>query len=95
MTMIYTNTLDEAERLAFAAEEMGEAIHMIGKTLRHGFDSSHADYNNVSNRELIAHEIGHVLAAIDLLIASDIKSTTVQLSRERKHETVKQYFHWQ
>jgi hypothetical protein len=85
----------QIERLALVSEEMGEVIQVIGKTLRHGFDSSHPDYGNETNRNLLEHEIGHVLYAVDLLINHDISATNVQLSQELKREKVKPFLHYQ
>lgn len=83
------------ERLAFAAEELAEACQMIGKSLRHGLDSSHRDYGNVSNADLLASELGHVLAAIDLLIANaDVSHARVAMARIEKIAKVKRGTHF-
>lgn len=57
------NQLDpaEAERLAILSEEMGEALQIVGKILRHGYHS----YNplkptRTTNRELLVQELSHV-----------------------------------
>lgn len=36
----------QAERLAMLAEECGEVIQIVGKILRHGYDSWHPDQSN-------------------------------------------------
>ena len=61
----------EAERLAWLAEELSEAIQVIGKILRHGYASanpieSHPDFG-IHNRTLLAKEIRDVRAAISLM----------------------------
>ena len=50
-------TPEEAERLAMLAEECGEVIQVIGKILRHGYESHHPDTPNVSNRQLLNNEL--------------------------------------
>jgi hypothetical protein len=59
----------EQERLGLFTEEMGEAQLEIGKILRHGLDSFHPDEPGLSNAQRLELETGHVLAAIDLLVA--------------------------
>lgn len=53
----------EAERLALLLEEMGEAQQIIGKILRHGYESTHP-HGGSTNRSLLQVEIGHVEHAI-------------------------------
>ncbi len=50
-------TPDEAERLAMLAEECAEVIQIIGKVLRHGYDSHHPSDPAVSNRLLLTREL--------------------------------------
>jgi hypothetical protein len=45
------------ERLAMLAEECAEVIQVVGKILRHGYDSYHPDDPSVTNRELLAKEL--------------------------------------
>jgi len=47
---------DQVERLAMLAEECGEVIQIVGKILRHGYDSTHPD-GGPSNRELLVNEL--------------------------------------
>lgn len=85
----------EAERLALLLEEMGEAQQIIGKILRHGFDSYHPD-SGALNRNLLEKELGDVLAAIDLLVeAKDIDPGCVDRHRQGKHIKVQRYLHHQ
>lgn len=51
----------EAERLAMLAEECGEVVHLVGKILRHGYDSQHPDGGPI-NRTLLTREMTDVLA---------------------------------
>ena len=57
--MDYSLNNDEIERLAYLAEELGEAAQAVGKILRHGFDSDYA--SNVDNLE---SELSDVLMAV-------------------------------
>jgi len=87
----------EAERLALLLEEMGEAQHIIGKVLRHGYTScSPFDAQGTINRVLLEKEVGDVMAALDLLYAAnDLSASKTEESRQRKHKTVRRYLHHQ
>ena len=47
----------ETERLAMLAEECAEVIQIVGKILRHGYESHHPDTPDVSNRFLLRREL--------------------------------------
>lgn len=82
-----------AEALALLAEECGEVIQMIGKSLRHGLDSCHPD-GGESNRVMLGQEIGDVLAAVEILIAGDVVAREeVEQAVERKLLRVHRYLH--
>jgi hypothetical protein len=87
----------ETERLALLMEEMGEAQQMIGKILRHGYESYHPDDpEKTTNRSLLAREMGHVWAAMQLMIIpQDISGNIIEWSRAEKRETVKRWLHHQ
>lgn len=87
----------ERERLAILAEEMAEAIQIVGKILRHGYRSFNPwDKDEVVNRELLCKEIGHVLAAIDMMkTKGDLPFFIVERSMTKKRETIKGYLHFQ
>lgn len=86
----------QAERLAILAEECAEVIHMIGKTLRHGYEDSHPDYDNITNRKNLEKELGNVGYIIHEMIAKgDINETNISLSMINKGETVKPFLHHQ
>lgn len=95
----FTNGLSpaEAERLALLAEEMGEAIQVVGKILRHGYDSRNPlDRDAVINRGLLEEELGHVLAAMRLLMDSfDVNEEYVGELRELKLSAVRGWLHHQ
>ena len=85
----------EAERLAVLAEECGETIQMVGKILRHGYESSHPD-GGPTNRQQLERELGDILAAMDMLCepgTDDLDSDFIHKSRYAKHKRVKRYLH--
>jgi hypothetical protein len=57
----------QAERLALLAEECGEVIQVVGKILRHGFDSTHPEGGR-TNRQWLEKELGDVEFAKSLLV---------------------------
>lgn len=54
----------EAERLAMLSEECGEVIQVIGKILRHGYDSK---YGGLTNREKLLDEYLDIIAVVNLM----------------------------
>ncbi len=68
----------ERERLAMLAEECGEVIQMVGKILRHGYDSYHPnDSQKISNRELLIRELQDIEGVIyGMCINDDIDPPT-------------------
>lgn len=66
---------EEAERLAYLIEEMGEALQYAGKVLRHGYESTNPDSNSkYSNRTMLEKELSDVLTTIKLMDdAGDLK----------------------
>ena len=61
----------QAERLAILMEEMAEASQVIGKILRHGFDSCHPKDKTTNNRGLLLKELTDVQAAM-VLVSLDV-----------------------
>ena len=58
----------EVEALALLAEECGEVVQAIGKSLRHGLDSYHpAEPDAGDNAHRLARELGDVQAAIAIV----------------------------
>lgn len=75
-------TPNQTERLAILAEEMGEALQLIGKILRHGYESTSPVSTDLrTNREMLAHELTDVEAAITM-IARDIPA----IYRQPEHD---------
>ena len=51
----------QTEQLAALAEEMGEALQIIGKILRHGYEEYNPfDTKRTSNRQLLTKELADV-----------------------------------
>ena len=71
----------EMERLAMLAEEAGEIVQMVGKTLRHGYESFHPDNPGITNRGLLENEIAD-LHAVQLMMEEkgDIEDLSPQAS---------------
>ena len=72
----------QAERLAMLAEECAEVIQVVGKILRHGYDSYHPDdAERRPNRQLLEKELVDV-AAVKLAMEShgDIDPSLISLS---------------
>lgn len=54
----------QAERLAILAEECAEVIVIVGKILRHGYDSydpTQPELGRPTNKALLAYEIGDLM----------------------------------
>ena len=88
-------TNSELERLAILSEEMGEAIQVIGKIIRHGYDSCHpSDKNNVSNRENLEIELADVSLIINFMHEKkDINLLNFNKLIEKKKNKINKYLH--
>lgn len=88
-------TNSEAERLYLLLEEFGECQHIIGKILRHGYESTNpVTGDGVSNRELLTRELSDVLAAISRVSANDVDYIRVNELAIHRYYTQK-YLHHQ
>jgi NTP pyrophosphatase (non-canonical NTP hydrolase) len=87
----------EAERLAILAEEMGEAMQIVGKILRHGYDSYNPfDDNKITNRQLLEKELGDVSYATQMLcVQGDITRSNIMRNHCNKIDAIKPYLHHQ
>ncbi len=94
-------TKAEHERLAFTFEELAEAIQIVGKIMRHGYDSRNPDAEPGTlyagtNRELLEIELGDVEHAIYLLCSNgDVRTQNIENAQRRKEITAPQWFHYQ
>ncbi len=95
----FSNGLTDAqlERLAILSEEMGEAQQVIGKILRHGYDSWHPkDPLGPNNRELLEKELSHVRYMTDWLLGrKDIDWDRFFDQVQKKHNNIGLYLHHQ
>lgn len=57
----------EAERLAMLAEEAGEIVQVVGKILRHGYESHYPGIPSETNRDLLANEVCDFLAVVQMM----------------------------
>lgn len=85
----------QAERLALLLEEVGEAIQVVGKVLRHGYQSTHPN-DIIINRSLLECKLGDVRAAMILLCDSgDLDKATIHAAADDKLKRVKKWMHHQ
>lgn len=83
----------EYERLALIMEEAAEVQQVIGKILRHGFESTHPD-GGPTNRRLLEKELGDLQAAIQISTkAGDIDWHEMMHRAALKQVSVYQYMH--
>jgi hypothetical protein len=88
-------TAAEVERLAVLAEECGEVAQAVGKVLRHGWRSA-SPFGGPINRVSLESEMGHVRAAIDLMVdAGDVRHGDIAAWRRRKLASLGQWLHHQ
>lgn len=85
-----------AERLAILAEEMGEAIQVICKILRHGYESSNPLIDGPTNREALEVELGHVKNATAMMLRDgDINEALINKSAREKSVSIQRWLHHQ
>ena len=85
----------ETERLALLMEECGEVVQVIGKILRHGYESMHP-LGGDRNRELLEKECGDVRQAMIMLCnAGDLSKAAIHEHADNKAKTVAIYLHHQ
>lgn len=87
----------ETERLAIFAEEMGEAIQVIGKILRHGYESKNPlDEKSKTNRTKLELETGDVISAINRMVrAGDLDGDDIESHSIVKDVKIKRWLHHQ
>lgn len=86
----------EAERLAVLAEECGEVIQIVGKILRHGYESRNPVRNvYVTNREQLAMELGDLTFSIHDMLDCDVDEGITNTSINTKGVRRAPYMHHQ
>lgn len=90
-------TKTELERLACLAEEAGEIAQVVGKIIRHGYESYNPnDPKQTSNRILLETEIGDLIAIMDMMCdAKDLDFDNIEENINSKLKRVKKYLHHQ
>jgi len=90
-------TPTDTERLALLMEECGEVQQIIGKILRHGYESCHPDDKRKrTNRMLLEKELGHVEFAIRFMDENeDIDIDQITNFMKLKNMMIGQYLHHQ
>jgi hypothetical protein len=84
----------EIERLAILSEEMGEAIQIIGKILRHGYETHHPNEFE-TNRQLLEKELGDVrYSMIALCEKGDLSKENIHKRAEDKRQLILKYLHY-
>ena len=86
---------DETERLSILLEEMAEASHVIGKILRHGYESCHPKDPKITNRMRLEDELGHVLFGIELIGSTDMCLGMIKKSCRTKARSIIPSLHHQ
>jgi len=85
----YNNTATNLEQLAEEANEIGR---IKSKCMRFGLDDFHPK-NLAVNRKALAHEIGHLLTVVDILIENEtIDANDVFEGRRQKRESLKAWY---
>lgn len=87
----------EAERLALLVEETGEALQVIGKILRHGYNSRNpVSGDTATNRQMLEKELGDVRhAMIRLCNAGDLSKSSIHDWAAIKAVSVQPWLHHQ
>jgi len=61
----------ETERLAMLAEEAAEIVQIVGKILRHGYDSYNPNAEKITNRVLLNQEIVDLMAVTKAMVINN------------------------
>lgn len=85
----------EVERLAVLAEEAGEVVQIVGKILRHGYESRNPlEPKRGTNREMLEREVGDFYVALHMLFEhGDIRRGAVAYRESIKQDSLPQYLH--
>ena len=85
----------QIERLAIATEECGEVSQVVGKILRHGYNSYHpSDVDKTTNRQNLEKELGDILWIMDVMVREeDISMENILKFKQMKKEKSGKYLH--
>lgn len=86
----------EAERLALLAEECAEVVQIVGKILRHGYDSSNPLVDaSPTNKQNLEKELGDVELVVDMLKScGDVDADAIQHRRKTKPAKMMLWLHY-
>lgn len=86
---------EELERLAVLSEELGEVQQVIGKILRHGYESTNPLVkNDKTNRQKLEMELGDVMLVIRMMKqAGDLNMDTITARSITKVEKINKWLH--
>jgi len=87
---MYTLSPTQTEILLILAEECAEVIQAISKIKRFGLDT---DYKGKTNLEMLAIELGDVLALIELAKQSEL-GLTDELLESAKNDKLERIKNW-
>jgi NTP pyrophosphatase (non-canonical NTP hydrolase) len=88
-------TPKQMELLFMLAEEAGEVIQVVNKTLRHGLHEGHPD-GSTTNKQDLGKEIGDLIAVINAAKGEGIVSfDDIRNSASTKMARAAQYLHHQ
>mgnify|MGYP003393214954 CR=1 FL=1 len=83
----------ELERLACLAEECAEIIQVVGKILRHGYESTYPACGT-TNRQMLERELGDALAVVGMMSETkDIDRDVVDKAIDAKLYRIGTYLH--
>jgi len=87
----------QAERLAILAEEAGEVIQVVGKILRHGYESCNPLIENPkTNRQLLETELGDLAFIVNKLWTDgDVNVTNIVTAAKAKAIKIVNWTHHQ
>lgn len=85
----------EYERIAVLLEELGEAQQVIGKILRHGYETTNPlEENGKTNREKLEMELGDIVCAMGLMVQNeDISDEEIEKRAYSKVPKLNKWMH--
>lgn len=88
-------TASETERLAILMEECAEVQQIIGKILRHGYESYDPTKDSpMDNRMLLELELGDLTHIVEQLKSiGDVNSNAIELRMKNRNNRVNKYTH--
>ena len=90
-------SLEQIERLALLTEEMGEALQVIGKIQRHGYQAVGPDGTHYDNLDDLLVELAHVSWAVSHWAIHEIGSRaflTITEIMQKKKKAVQPYLNF-